>query len=34
MRSRQHPTNLAPELSSFIGREDALTNVGEASGPG
>jgi predicted ATPase len=34
MLSRQHPTNLAPELSSFIGREGALAEIARAFGDG
>ncbi|MDB4996316.1 MAG: Transcriptional regulator, LuxR family protein, partial [Myxococcaceae bacterium] len=34
MLSRQHPTNLAPELSSFIGREDALAEIESAFADG
>ena len=30
MLTRQHPTNLAPELSSFVGREDALGEIARA----
>jgi predicted ATPase len=30
MLGRQYPTNLAPELSSFVGREDALGEIARA----